>query len=455
MFEEEKKILEQRKNTLEQVEVSKDKLYSAVQSGFEKAKKERLLKRTKVIKRSSWSIGIVAVLLISFITSVNVSPAFANKIASIPGMERIVELIKQDSGLTAAIENDFYQPLNLSQKKGGITVTLDGVIADEKGMVIFYTVQSKKKNLPLEIDYLKLNNEYNGNLPASDTTFWSSAPPTIEDNVFSSMMTLETYENHIFWDGKLLWSIGLESGDKVEEFQIPFKFKKADVVSKTFDLNKEVTIEGQRIIVERVTINPIRAEVKLKIDPNNSKGIFSFRNLKFINDIGDEWILNNRGTAFGSIDGSEWTITLQSPYFNNSDSLKLVFGKIAAMDKDDTFILIDTESKKFLKQPANSIFTNLEVENNKVRFIMDVKGDYTMLVSSSFLDNDGKEFFIKYDYTNPWGRKNYVNGSLMTTDDKGIKLEFELPTDSIKNPLRFELDYYPSWIEEDVEIEIK
>ncbi len=455
MFEEEKKILEQRKNTIDQIEVSKDKLYAAVQSGFDKAQKERLSKRTKVIKRSSWSIGIAAILLISFITSLNVSPAFAKKVASIPGMERIVEMIQKDKGLAAAVENEFYQPLNLSQEKGGITVTLDGVIADEKGMVIFYTVQSKKKNLPLEIDYLKLNNEYNGNLPASDTTFWSSAPPTIEDNVFSSIMTLENFGNHIFWDGKLLWSIGLKNGDKVEHFQIPFMFKKSDVASKTFDLNKEVTIEGQRIKVERVTINPIRAEVKLKIDSNNSKKILAFDNLKFINDLDDEWILNNRGTAFGSIDGSEWTITLQSPYFNNSDSLKLVFGKIEAIDKGDAFILIDTETKKFLKQPTESIFTNLEVENNKVRFIMDVKGDYTMLVSSSFLDNEGKEFFIKYNYSNPWGRKNYVNGSLMTTDDKGIKLEFELPTDSLKNPLRFDIYSFPSWIEEDVEIEIK
>ncbi|MEO4052661.1 DUF4179 domain-containing protein [Solibacillus sp. CAU 1738] len=455
MFEEEKKKLEQRKKSIDQVEVSKDKLYSAVQSGFEKAKKERLLKRTKLIKRSSWSIGIVAILLISFITSVNVSPAFANKFASIPGMERIVELIKQDKGLTAAVENDFYQPLNLSQNKGGITVTLDGVMADKKGMVIFYSVHSKKKNLPLEIDYLKLNNEYNRELPVSDTTFWSSAPPTIEEKVFSSMMTLETYENHILWDGNLLWSIGLKNGDKVEQFQIPFKLKKTDVVSKTIDLNKEVTIEGQRIKVERVTINPIRAEVKLKIDPNNSKKIFSFRNLKFINDIGDEWIFNNIGTAFRSIDGNEWTISLQSPYLNNSDNLKLVFGKIEAIDKDDAYILIDTESKKFLKQPEESIFTNLEVENNKVSFIMDVQGDYTMLVSSSFVDNEGKEFFIKYDHTNPMPKVRDVNGSLMKTAEKGIKLEFELPKDSIENPLRFELHSYPTWIEEDVEIEIK
>lgn len=455
MFEEEKRKLKLRKKSIEQVHVSKDKLHSAVQSGFEKAKKERVLKRTKVIKRSSWSIVIAAILLISFITSVSVSPVFASKVAAIPGMERIIDLIQQDRGLTAAVENEFYQPLNLSQEKNGITVTLDGVIADKKGMVIFYSVQSKKKNQPLEIEYLKLMNDKYGDLPVSDTTFWGSDSPIIEDKVFSSMMTLETIENHIVGDGNLLWSIGLKNENKVEQFQIPFKFTKSKVVSKTINVNKDVTIEEQRFMVEKVTINPIRAEVKLKIDPNNSQKILSFNNLKFINDIGDEWIFNNIGTSFRSLDGTEWTITLQSPYFNNSGNLKLVFGKIEAIDKDDAYILIDTDEKKFLKQPAESNFTNLDIENNKVSFIMDVKGEYTMLVSSSFLDNAGKEFFIKYDFTNPMPGKKYVNGSITKTVEKGLKLEFELPKEAFKNPLRFDINSYPSWIEEDVEIEFE
>jgi hypothetical protein len=456
VFEDEKRKLEQRRESISQVEVSKDMLHAAVQRGFEKAKKEQTLKRSKLIKRSSWSIVIAAVLFVSFITSISVSPVFANKVASIPGMERIVGLLHQDRGLTAAVENDFYQPLNLSQEKNGITVTLDGIIADKKGMVIFYSVQSQKKNHPLKIENLKLLNDKRGNLLVSDTTFWDSSPPIIEEKTFSSTMTLETSDNYRVRDGNLIWTIGLKNGDNVEQFEIPFKFTKSNVVSKIINVNKEVTIEGQRIIVEKVTFNPIRAEVKLKIDPNNSKEIFSFKNLKFINDIGDEWILNNKGTAFRNIDGTEWTITLQSPYFNKSDNLKLVFGKIAAIDKDDAFILIDTESKKFLKEPANSIFSNLEIENGKVSFMIDkIDGIYSMLVSSSFLDGEGNKFNIKYDTPYRRPEEKYVNGSLTKIDGKGLRIEFELPAESINNPLRFDLYFYPSWIEEDVEVDIK
>lgn len=455
MFEEEKKKLEQRKKTIDQVKVSKNKLHSAVQSGFEKAKKEHALKRTRIIKRSSWSIVIAAILLISFVTSISVSPVFANKIASIPGMERIVTLLQQDRGLTAAVENDFYQPVNLSQEKNGITVTLDGFIADKKGVVIFYSVQSKKKNRPLEIKYLDLMKENNKSLPIADTTYWSSGKPIIDEKVFSSMMTIETMDNRIIGDGNLLWSIGLKNEDRVEHFEIPFHFKMSKFAGKTIALNQEVTIEGQRITVQKVTINPIRAEVKLIIDPNNSKKILSFDNLKFVNDSGDEWFLNNIGTAFKNVDGTEWIISLQSPYFNNADNLKLVFGKIAAIDKNDTFILIDTESKKILKQPVGSIFSNLEVKNNKVSFKMNGNGEYKTGVSSYFSDSEGKEFFIKHDFTKPMLMKTYVNGLWSKTADKGLELEFELPKESIKNPLRFDLNYFPSWIEEDVGIEVK
>ena len=452
VFEAEKKKLEQRKKSIDQVEVSKDKIYCAVQSGFEKAKKERLLKRNKLIKRSSWSIVIAATLFISFITSINVSPVFASKVSSIPGMEAIVNLLQKDKDLIAAVENDFYQPLNLSQEKNGITVSLDGVMADQKGIVIFYTVHSKKKNLPLEIESLQLKKEYNRNLPVLNTTFYSSAPPTIEEKVFSSIMTLETIENERVANGNLLWSIDLKTGDKVEQFQIPFKLKKSEVKSKTIDLSKEVVIEGQRIIIESVTINPIRAEVKLKVDPNNSKKIFSFNNLKFTNDLGDEWVVNNRGTAFRSIDGNEWRITLQSPYFNKSDQLKLEFGKIAAIDKKDAFILIDTEAETFLKQPADLIFSNLEVENNKFHFTIDnTEAEDIILISSSFSDSKGKKYDIKYDFSNILPNRTYVEGSVVKTDEKGLKFEFVLPTEAISNPIRFDLVYYPSWIEADVE----
>ena len=55
-------------------------------------------------------------------------------------------------GLASAIKNEYYQELNLSTEKEGVTLTLDGVLADEQEMVIFYTLKGAEKNERFQLD---------------------------------------------------------------------------------------------------------------------------------------------------------------------------------------------------------------------------------------------------------------------------------------------------------------
>ncbi len=449
MFEEEKQKLEKRKNVINQVDVPLDKVEMSVRNGFEKAKQEKKKKRI-ITHRSLWSVAMVALLFIAFVTSINVSPAFANKVSAIPGMERVVALVQNDKGLVAAVENDFYQPINESQTQNGITVTLDGVIADKKGMVVFYTVNSEEKDLPIEIERLELLTQEYMNLPAYSTTFWGGASNIIRETEFSSKMTIEYMEGHWVYKNELLFTLGLNHKGKVDNFKIPFTFERSKLDSKKIVLNKEVSIEGQNMKVKEILINPIRAEVRIDVDPSNSMEIFSLNNLKLRNDLGDEWVIDNAGTLFRSLDGVEWNITLQSPYFNRTDNLYLTFGEIAALDKDETYILIDTESEEFLKQPTNSIFSNLKIKNGNISFNV---GEEHYILFSSFMDSKGKEFLIKDQYTNIRPENKYVNGS-WTKISGGLKLEFNLPEEPITNPIRLDFHYYPNWIKDDVEVEI-
>lgn len=457
MFEEEKKKLEQRKKTIGQVEVSKDKLYSAVQSGFEKAKKEQLIKRKKIIKRSSWSIVIAAILLISFITSISVSPVFANKVAFIPGMERIIALIQQDRGLTAAVENDFYQPLNLSQEKNGITVTLDGVIADKKGMVVFYSVHSKKVDLnTLELKYLQFSSGMTPRYQVNLNDYIWKLTPKEGTNFYSGTQTMEKVK----FSHDPSWKVGIKNGDKIEHFKIPFTYKLMDIENRNIVVDKEVTIEGQRIKIRQLIVDPIRTTVRLEEDPNNSKKLLSraFDELKLVDEMGRTWSAMP-GNSFKVLPkGNLWEVPLtESFYFHDPKELTLTFGKIAAMDKEEAHILIDTEAKKFLEQPSNSIFSNLQVEDNKVSFIVEVDEDYdkNMVHFNKFIDAEEKEFYIVTGGRTPFVY-NYVKGSMINIPEVGRKFEFELPTlTSYTNPIRLDFDSYPSWIEEDMEIEVK
>lgn len=450
--------LEQRKKSIEQVEVSKDKLHSAVQVGFEKARNERLVKKTKLIKRSSWSIVIAAILLITFITSISVSPVFANKVASIPGMERIVSFIQQDRGLTAAVDNDFYQPLNLSQEKNGITVTLDGVIADNKGMVIFYSVRTEDMDVSsLELKHLRLWSRTN--IKFSFEIMNSTLPltPNSSDKVFSGSQHIEKVSN----DKNLSWAIGLKNGGKIVTFNIPFTYEKKEVESKNIVVNKEVEIEGQRFKVKELIVDPIRTIVKIEENPNNTKKLLArpFDELVLIDEKGRKWSVLP-GNAYKPLPKSNiWVVPLkESFYFYDPQKLSLSFGKVAAMDKEEAYISIDTDSGKFIDQPSQTIFSNLQVKDNRVSLTVKVDKDYDMnLVRfTKLIDANDREFYIHYEGRTPISF-NYVKGSIMNSPGEG-EIEFELPNKAVSNfksPIRLELDFYPSWIEEDVKVEIK
>lgn len=450
--------LEQRKKSIEQVEISKDKLHSAVQSGFEKARNERLVKKTKLRKRSSWSIVIAAILLITFITSVSVSPVFANKVASIPGMERIVALMQQNRGLTAAVDNDFYQPLNLSQEKDGITVTLDGVIADNKGMVIFYSVRTEDMDVSsLELKHLRLWSRTN--IKFSFEIINSTLPltPNSGDKVFSGSEHIEKVLN----DKNLSWAIGLKNGEKIVTFNIPFTYEKMEVESKNIVVNKEVEIEGQRFKVKELIVDPIRTLVKIEENPNNTKKLLArpFDELELIDEKGRKWSALP-GNAYKPLPKSNiWVVPLkESFYFYDPQKLSLSFGKVSAMDKEEAYILIDTESEKVINQPSQEIFSNLKVKDNRVSLTVKVDKDYDMNMVRllKFIDANEKEFYIHYGGRTPIS-SNYVKGSMMYSPGEG-EIEFELPNkafSNFKSPIRLELNFYPSWIEEDAEIDIK
>ncbi|WP_313894087.1 DUF4179 domain-containing protein [Psychrobacillus sp.] len=455
MFEEEEKKLEQWKKSIDQVEMPMEKLNDAVRNGFEKAKNERTLKKRIIKKRSVWSLVIAAILLISFVTSISVSPTFAKTVAAIPGMDRVVALIKQDKGLNAAVENDFYQPLNLSQEKNGITVTLDGVIADRKGIIVFYSVHSEEVDLSsLYLKYYEL---------------WSGMQPQYRVKINRTIMPLTPKKGMDFFSmyeqidrvrlkEDLSWKVGVQYGDKIENFKIPFTYKPMDVESKDIFVNKEVTIEGQRITVKMLIVDPVRTTVILEENHKNSKKLLSsraFDELKLVDEKGRTWSAMTGNSYKSSPEGHVWEIPLQeSFYFHDPEKLTLSFGKITAMDKEEAYILIDTESEKIIKEPSESIFSNLQVKDGKASFsINSENGIYNFF---KFVDADGKEFAIHYKEYGPAAYPSYyVEGRNIKISENETKFEFEIPTAPFTNPIRLDINQYPSWIEEEVEVEIK
>ena len=135
MFENEEEKLREFRSELEDLKIPNDQLNQAIHDGFRIGDAELREKRRKR-RRSLWSLTVAAVFVLSFATSIKVSPVIANAVAALPGMDKLVEYIHKDKGLEGIVANNYYQKIDASQTKGDVTLTIDGVILDETGMVI-------------------------------------------------------------------------------------------------------------------------------------------------------------------------------------------------------------------------------------------------------------------------------------------------------------------------------
>ncbi|MER2007552.1 MAG: DUF4179 domain-containing protein [Psychrobacillus sp.] len=456
MFEEEKQKLEKRKSKINQVEIPLDRLQMSVKSGFEKAKQEKKRKRI-ITQRSLWSVAMVAILFIAFVTSVNVSPAFAYKVAAIPGLDRVVALIQNDKGLLAAVENNIYQPLNTSQTEHGITVTLDGVIADKKGIVVFYTVESKEKDLS-ELGYkywrLKTNNRlpYQYSMEINNQFY----PLTTEKGLktFSSSHRIEARSSSFQSTEEYNFEMGIINGNTIENFKIPFSYKQMNnLESKTITVNKEVEIEGQIIELKFIVVDPTGMKVFLETKSSNTKKFLhgAFNNIQLVDEKGREWSAYPDSYYW---EQNKFTVSLpDSFYFYSPKKLTLKFGKVAAMDKDEAYLLIDTNLSEFKKQPKDSIFSDLKIDNNKGSFTIHADRDKKFVYFPKITNERGEEYTFKYDDSPYYPSSQYVTSSFTDLPDGKTKFEFQIPPNS--KQVKLDLDFYPSWIEdENVKIEI-
>ena len=88
------------------------------------------------------SIGSLAACFVGFVLLVNLSVPFARACGHIPVLADLVKAVSWSPSLTAAVENDYVQPMKLSQFQNGITARVEYLIVDRKQVDVFFSVQS-------------------------------------------------------------------------------------------------------------------------------------------------------------------------------------------------------------------------------------------------------------------------------------------------------------------------
>ena len=137
------------------------------------------------------------------------------------------------------------------------------------------------------------------------------------------------------------------------KFAVPFTLTKPIEPPKVYELNQSVVVDGQTINIKQLKISPLRAEIRLAADEQNTMQLLKFTSVRLIDENGEDWGQpRDGGMGFGNLRDGEVGIFIQSNYFRQPKKLTLVMDRIEALPKGSDYIEVDFEQQKVLYVPS-------------------------------------------------------------------------------------------------------
>jgi hypothetical protein len=440
-----------------------------VERGIAQGKALRLSK-----KRHRVAMLVACLVILAVLVPIRISPAYAALLSKIPGLDYIVKLISDDHGLVSAVQNNFVQPINLSDEHEGLVFTVNDIIVDESRLVMFYTITDKGNHSNLDILQLNFFDTYGKSLAGGITRgglqsgiqlhkgvqgkaelSWAQGT-VIPKQVVVKVRFKQASSNQT----SIPDSAGTEPrtalnnvGMLTPTWQVTFDLNQARFEDKKqqYALNQTVTVSGQKLTFTNITIYPTRISVDLAVDLNNSKKIFYFDDLYIVDDKGNKIAAIANGISGTYPDETHRTLYFQSNYFDNPQHLYLEGHSIRALDKDLTTIKVDLANKRVIGQLPDQHLTLANVTHIQGQWVMtwklkveaqDLKHGYN-LFSSQFLDALGKEHSMVGTSTG-LGENGYQEVETTFSDQ-----------DSAAGPVTLQVEDYPTRIQGEFRIKIK
>lgn len=434
MYEKEEAMLEITKKRLEQAVVPEQLVNSAIQQGLLNAKAK---KRKR--KKTLWSFSVAVILILAFVTSIRVSPTFASAISTIPGMERFVHLVQFDKGIKAIVENDYYEPIGITQVKDNITFTIDGIIIDETGAEIFYTLEAPYSLEYMDYESVKFFNDGEEIMTSSSY----DSPDQEQGNRKVDKFSFVFGETEQFKNKSFELQLELERANKKTSFQMPFTLENEIKPGKIYTLNEHVELNGQQIEVKEIKVYPLRVAVTLEFNEQNDMKILQFEDMRLEDENEEVWSsIQNGISGFGENKQNERTYFLQSNYFKEPKELYLKFGKVQALSKEESYVLVDFAKKEILKLPSDGKMEVLNIGSNTLELKYEpIREDHMYSLFSQGENVKGEIVDILRQGNSG---NNDEQFSEITLDAKGII-----------NPVKIDFVAYPNYLNGSVSIQVK
>ena len=309
--------------------------------------------------------GSLAVCCVTFILLVNLFPPFARACGSVPVLRELAKAVAWSPSLSAAVEDEYVQPMDQEQTENGVTARVEYVIVDRKQVNIFYTLTGDTDRLleadatisgahgvPLE-GYSISSASYgtpNGELRQVDVNFVDRDMPDSLD------VTLQIYQSG--WDTTDSEAPATES---VEDAYFTQSSHEPDYLAQlTFTLafDPYFTAQGKIVPVEQTfqldgqTLTLNQAEIY----PTHLRLDFGYAadNTAWLSGL-EFYVENERGERFSPITNgitasgeeaspSMVTYWMDTTYFSDSKSLTLSITQARWLEKDRDKIWLNLET---------------------------------------------------------------------------------------------------------------
>ena len=401
-----------------------------LEATLDRAYKKKRKKMTRMIVRP---VAGLAACFALFVLLVNFSAPVAYACSRIPVLRELADAVTFSKSLSEAVENEYVQPMELSQTENDITAEVAYLIVDQKQVNVFYRLDSDKYE-SLDADPEVLNSD--GVRPAScgySSTGWGAengelrclSIDFVDNNVPDSLrIKLDVYTNGIR-HGNIAPEQAVDdiySDDPYEEpdylahFDFLLEFDpKFTASGKVFPVNQTVILEGQAITITDIEVYPTHMRVDIAESADNTAWL---KRLDFY--IETDWGMkfdpvSNGITATGSADSpSMVSYRADSTYFYDAENLKLVITGAQWLRKDMDTTYLNLVTGEHGELPEGAHFDSAEKQGNGwvVRFRADWESGEPMyqLFGHPFFDPDGNEYEIN-QWSSMYGEED-ENGNI-------------------------------------------
>lgn len=324
------------------IDVPKEKLQQIRMDTFRKVQREKRIKKRIV------PVAIVALFCVSILFSIRVSPTFASYVAKIPGFYALVSAVRSDAGIKDIMDNQYFEEINVTESKNGLSLTLQGVIADHSGFVLFYDADALFDMSKLNLNDVQL---FQG---ADEIPGPSSFTSNADNQEYISSLVEYSFSEPIVYTSKDFKAVfhfnDIDKGNI--EITIPFTLQNDIAQEKVIDTNRTVDVDGQKFTITQIRRSPLKTAIDIEIEEANTMQILAFDDIAVMTDSGERrYSIINRIATDGDIRDGKITLYVQSNYFHEADSLMIHIGGVQAVPKGEDFIEVDFGTKEVLTKP--------------------------------------------------------------------------------------------------------